>query len=242
MKNRLIAHRGDMTTYPENTLLALTEAAKLGYSFLELDIQFSKDLTPIVIHDDNLLRTVGLDKSIYDCSTEELVSYRVQTKQANTDELLTLATLERTVEILNAYPEITLFVEVKKHCMEHYDLDVVMDIILKDVKHAKFKVVIISFVKEVIEYTKAKSSYPTAWVLTQYDQTHQEIVNEMQPEYLFCNVEKINHPSELWKGSWKWALYDVLNPEFAYELLEQGVDMIETGDIVALNASEHFQE
>jgi len=33
----------------------------------------------------------------------------------------------------------------------------------------------------------------------------------------------------------------VLNPEFAYELLEQGVDMIETGDIVSLSSSEHFQ-
>lgn len=243
MKNRLIAHRGDMTTYPENTLLALTKAAKLGYLYLELDVQFSKDLTPFVIHDDNLLRTIGVDKNVYQCSTKELLSHRVlaTVNDVESNVLLNLATLEKTVEVLNQYPDITLFVEVKKHCLDHFDLDRVVDIIFNDVKEARFNIVIISFVKEVIEYASSKGSYRTGWVLSQYDQVHQAIANELQPEYLFCNVEKINHPSELWQGPWKWALYDVLNPEFAYELLEQGVDMIETGDIVKLSSSEHFQ-
>jgi len=242
MKNRLIAHRGDMTTYPENTLLALIEAAKLGYVYLELDVQFSKDLTPFVIHDDNLLRTTGVDKSIYECTSKELLSHEVlfDAKDAESNILLNLATLEKTIEVLNAYPDITLFVEVKKHCLEHYDLDVIVDIIFNDVKEAKFNIVIISFVKEVVEYAKSKHTHQTGWVLTKYDQVHQAIANDMQPDYLFCNVEKINQPSELWSGPWRWALYDVLNPEFAYELLEQGVDMIETGDIVTLSSSEHF--
>jgi len=182
MKNRLIAHRGDMTTYPENTLLALTEAAKLGYLYLELDVQFSKDLTPFVIHDDNLLRTTGVDKNVYQCSTKELLSHRV-ISPANDDEsnvLLNLATLEKTVEVLNQYPDITLFVEVKKHCLEHYDLEVVMDNIFSAIQEANFNVVIISFVKEVIEHTKTEGKYPTGWVLRKYDQVYQAIANELQ--------------------------------------------------------------
>ena len=79
MKNKLVAHRGDMTTYPENSLLALRAAAELGFSYLELDIQFSKDLTPIVIHDENLVRTTGIDKNVYECTTKELLSHRVLT-------------------------------------------------------------------------------------------------------------------------------------------------------------------
>ena len=62
MKDKLVAHRGDMTTYPENSLLALQAAAELGFSYVELDIQLSKDSKPIVIHDETLLRTTGINR------------------------------------------------------------------------------------------------------------------------------------------------------------------------------------
>jgi len=78
-------------------------------------------------------------------------------------------------------------------------------------------------------------------VLSKYDQVNKAIADDMQPEYLFCNVKKVNNPAALWEGPWKWALYDIMNPSFAYELLEQGVDLIETGDIVKLSNSEYFQ-
>lgn len=242
MKNRLVAHRGDMSTYPENSLLALTKAAELGFCYLELDIQFSKDIVPIVIHDNNLVRTTGIDKNVFECTTKELLSHRVLTSQKIEDvALLNIATLEKTVEVLNNYPEITVFVEIKRQCLEYVDLEIVMDTVLKDLEQAKFKTVIISFVREVVEQVKRKENIITGWVLNKYDRVNQAIANELQPDYLFCNVKKINKPTELWKGSWKWALYDITNPTFAYELLEQGVDLIETGDVVRLSKSEFFQ-
>ena len=82
---------------------------------------------------------------------------------------------------------------------------------------------------------------PTGYVLKKYDDKNFREAKDMQPEYLFCNVKKINQPDQLWNGSWKWALYDISNPDFAYELLEQGVDLIETGDIVKLSNSEYFK-
>lgn len=242
MKNRLVAHRGDMNTYPENSLLALTKAAELGFKYIELDVQVSKDLTPMVIHDDNLVRTTGIDKNVNECATAELLSYNVLTPQ-KTDEpaLLGIVTLEKTIEILNKYPDITLFVEIKRQILEYVDLEIITDTVLSDIKDAKFNVVIISFVKDVIDCVKRKSELPTGWVLSKYDAVNQAIATDMQPEYLFCNVKKVNDPSALWEGSWEWALYDIMNPTFAYELLEQGVDLIETGDIVKLNSSEYFQ-
>jgi len=220
MKNRLVAHRGDMTTYPENSLLALRAAAELGFSYLELDIQFSKDLTPFVIHDENLVRTTGIDKNIYEHTAKELLVHSLLSPLDDDESkaLLSLATLKKAIEVLNKFPEITLFVE-----------------------SAKFKFVIISFVKEIIEYVQQKEKYDSGWVLSKYDQVNQAIADAMQPNYLFCNVKKVNKPSKLWQGTWKWALYDIKNPTFAYELLEQGVDLIETGDIVKLNNSEYFK-
>jgi len=243
MKNRLVAHRGDMTTYPENSLLALRTAAELGFSYLEIDIQFSKDLTPFVIHDENLIRTTGIDKNIYESTTKELLCHNLLYPLENEESkpLLGLATLEKTIEVLNNFTEITLFVEIKRQALEYIDLEIAVDRVLKDLENAKFKFVIISFVKEIIEFVEQKDSYSSGWVLSKYDKVDQAIAIDIQPDYLFCNIKKVNQPSDLWQGPWKWVLYDIKNPTFAYELLEQGVDLIETGDIVKLNNSEFFQ-
>jgi len=135
MKKRLVAHRGDMETYPENTLLSLTKAAELGFNYLELDIQFSNDLTPIVIHDDNLIRTTGINKKVFECTTKELLLHNVLTP-IKTDEpaLLSIATLEKTVEVLNKYPDITLFVEIKRQSLEYVDLEILADTVLRDLE------------------------------------------------------------------------------------------------------------
>ena len=53
----IIAHRGLSGRFPENTLEAFRAA--LGTDGLELDITFSKDDCPMVIHDDSLERTTN---------------------------------------------------------------------------------------------------------------------------------------------------------------------------------------
>ena len=57
--NRIIvtAHRGFSGMFPENTLLAFNEAVKLGVDCIEFDLRATKDLVPIVLHDDTLDRT-----------------------------------------------------------------------------------------------------------------------------------------------------------------------------------------
>ena len=84
--------------------------------------------------------------------------------------------------------------------------------------------------------------YASGWVLSQFNEVNQKVAEDLQPDYLFCNVKKVNQPAELWQGPWEWVLYDIKNPRFAYELLEQGVELIETGDIEKLSKSEFFAD
>jgi len=241
--NRLVAHRGDMSTYPENSMLAFQAAIELGFTYLELDIQLSKDRVPIVIHDDNLKRTTGIDKNVRDFTADEINSIHLNssTQSENRNELLKINTLKQVVEKLSVYSKITVFVEIKRQSIEHFGLSQVVDQVLGAQMGAKFNIVIISFVDEVIEYVKSVQSYPTGFVLKKYNNKYLLKAKELQPDYLFCNIKKINKPSDLWDGLWRWVLYDITNPSFAYELLEQGVDMIETGDIKKFSTSEYFQ-
>ena len=101
--NRLVAHRGDMTTYPENSLLALSKAADQGLLYIELDVQLSKDLEPIVIHDDNINRTTELDQNVRDLTADELKSIPL-IYSSNSDlkeSMLNIPTLKQAVDVLN---------------------------------------------------------------------------------------------------------------------------------------------
>ncbi len=53
------AHRGASGHAPENTMAAFHAAVVAGADLIELDVRFSSDLVPVVIHDRTLARTAG---------------------------------------------------------------------------------------------------------------------------------------------------------------------------------------
>ena len=56
---KLIGHRGVKDLSPENTLNSIQLAFKLGLKWIEVDVKISKDLIPILLHDDILDRTTN---------------------------------------------------------------------------------------------------------------------------------------------------------------------------------------
>ncbi|KUO03998.1 glycerophosphodiester phosphodiesterase [Streptomyces caeruleatus] len=58
----VIAHRGASTYAPENTLAAVDKAAELGISWVENDVQRTRDGELVVLHDDNLKRTTDVEE------------------------------------------------------------------------------------------------------------------------------------------------------------------------------------
>lgn len=60
MNNLCVAHRGFSGKAPENTLAAIHMAAELPYvTWMEIDVQLTKDGVPVVIHDYTLDRTTN---------------------------------------------------------------------------------------------------------------------------------------------------------------------------------------
>lgn len=55
----VIAHRGDSSNRPENTLAAIAGALELGVSAVEFDVQLTRDGHVVVIHDAGLERTTN---------------------------------------------------------------------------------------------------------------------------------------------------------------------------------------
>ena len=69
---KIMAHRGYSAKAPENTLPAFKMCMDEGFSAAELDVQMLGDGTIIVMHDDNLKRTTGLNKNVWEVTYDEI--------------------------------------------------------------------------------------------------------------------------------------------------------------------------
>ena len=69
---RVCAHRGFSKAAPENTMAAFGAAVALGAAEIELDVRFSKDGVPVVIHDDFLERVSNGTGVVQDFTLKEL--------------------------------------------------------------------------------------------------------------------------------------------------------------------------
>lgn len=67
-------HRGGDEKKTENTLEAFQYSSDLGFTFMETDVQYTKDGEVVVFHDIDLKRIAGLEKKISELSLKEIKS------------------------------------------------------------------------------------------------------------------------------------------------------------------------
>lgn len=69
---KVFAHRGFSGRYPENTMLAFEKACEAGADGIELDVQLTRDGEIVIIHDESVLRTTGVEGSVSGFTLEEI--------------------------------------------------------------------------------------------------------------------------------------------------------------------------
>lgn len=74
-KVTITAHRGASKGAPENTLSAFELAIENNADVIELDVRQTKDGEIVVMHDESLKRTCGVDKKVGKLTYEELLEY-----------------------------------------------------------------------------------------------------------------------------------------------------------------------
>ena len=73
----IIAHRGDLSVAPENTLPAFLGAFRQGADAIELDVRLTKDDHLVVFHDRNLRRITGENRLVTNATLAEIRSLDV---------------------------------------------------------------------------------------------------------------------------------------------------------------------
>ena len=107
---RIIGHRGARGEAPENTLGGFQYIHDLGIRAVEFDVRQLRDHELIIMHDDNMLRTTGIDQALYPLNSTQLDTYNQAHIWLDWEKQVT-PTLQQALQIMQDFEH--LEVEVK---------------------------------------------------------------------------------------------------------------------------------
>lgn len=214
-KTWLVAHRGDQDGGVENTLAAFELATESGAQFAECDIQFTRDMIPVVIHDDSLKRLcdLALHVSLLDLIDLEELCY----------PYCKLLPLSKLLAWLERNPQLTLFIEVKPDIRARLDDSEIAALLTKQLPGTLLpRIVLISESGKILDACRAQLNCRTGWVAEGDDRA------ESRLDYVFMPYSEATS-IEAWHGKGvKVGLYTVNDAELAHEMIQLGADLIET--------------
>src|SRR5262249_52953948 len=104
-------------------------------------------------------------------------------------------------------------------------------------KEAQAQCVVISFDLAAVLRARQAGGVAIGWVLDRYDAHSRLKYEASQPEYLFCDLEKLPAEGSLWHGPWQGAIYGIESMASALALAGRGVHYIETMAVQAMSAA-----
>lgn len=230
----LIAHRGNAAEYPENTLPAIRSALDLGVRHVEFDVQLSADRQPMLLHDSSLKRTAGIDRDALQMTLQELAEISVNEEQRFHKRFtdVGIPTLAQTVNVLESHPAATAFVQLKRASLRAFGHELVVRKVCDVLKPIARQCVIISSDLAAVHYVRQVSSYRIGWVLPEYTTLSALKCEALAPDYVFSDYQLLtDNTAKLWRGPWRWALYEVTSRKLALELATRGARLIQTVEV-----------
>ncbi|WP_372597461.1 glycerophosphodiester phosphodiesterase family protein [Amphritea sp.] len=233
LADRLVAHRGYASRYPENSLLAIERALASGAKFVEVDIQLTADLEPVLYHDRDMARLSGADNKIQLLTYDELERYSLHNPVAFSDrfEDEPISHLQHLVNLMLHYPEVTFFVEFKRVAIETFGVESCVERSLPLLALVKSQVVLISYSRALVDRVLL-DGWQAGWVSDQFPASGWWQSFIRPPHYLILNytgLRNVDLPAE--KRGWpevSVVLYEVADAELARTLFARGADLIET--------------
>lgn len=234
--DKLIAHRGYQKKYPENTLIAYQKAVEAGATFVETDIQFSADFVPMLYHDQTLDRVSGVEGRVRDFTAKALLQLPAHEPQRFGDNFIKekIAPLSALVEVLQANPQVTAYVELKEEGIAHTGQQSVLARVLAEMESVIGQVILISYDHECMALAKQNGFPKVGAVLRLWSDRHQLRLPSFIPDCVFCNRRKIPENADLSQLPWPLNIYEINRPEMAKYWLERGASQVESFDIGGL--------
>lgn len=227
---KLVAHRGQQTRYPENSLLSLAEAVTAGACYVETDLQLSLDKVPVLYHDRNLRRISGRKGAVHDYSFADLMQIPAHEPQRFGDRFIEqkITPLSDLIRLLAVNPQVHAFLEIKRCAIDQHGIETlyqrVSDLLIPVVNQCT----LISFSVPFIQHA-AQTAWPSLGVVVEHwRDINSTRVKEIQPQYIFCNHKELPRSGSIGITGSKVVVYEIDQAQMAIDLHRRGADMIET--------------
>ena len=223
-----IAHRGYASAYPENTLIALEAAREAGASYVEVDIQLSADLVPILFHDRDLQRLCQQTGSIHDYRFSELEKFNVSDVEKFADKYVNnkLTTLQDFINYLKEHDELKAFIELKRSMIEKFGEEQVLKVVLPMFAGMQQQISFISYNQSILKTIHDSSDYTTGIVVDEWKEYVKSAA--WNSEWLFCSADGLPEDNAELEIKSKIAVFEVGNVGLAKHLLAKGIFHLET--------------
>ena len=197
-------------------------------------MQLSADRQPLLLNDSNLKRTAGIDRNALEMTAQELAEVSVNEEQRfqgrYTD--VGIPTLAQAVSLLATYPAATAFVELKRASLRAFGQEIVVRKVCEMLKTDRAPVRDHLVRSAAVHHVRQVSSYRIGWMLPEYTNLSALKCEALAPDYVFCDHQLLTEStSQLWRGPWRWAIYEVNSRKLAMELAARGARLIGTTSI-----------
>lgn len=228
--DHLVAHRGYPARLPENTLPSIEAALQAGARYLEVDVQLSRDGEVVLFHDRELQRLCGQAGAVHDYNWQQLQGLHVHmhTDATDTPPDISIPNLHELVALLQQHPDVTVFIELKRISLEQFGIDAVVQRVLPQLQPIANQAVVISYGLEALQRVRQICGYPIGVVIDAWSMREQSEIQNLKPEYLFCELESLPLEGELVCEDCKLVLFECTDPQQAVSLLQRGASLIET--------------
>ena len=225
----LVAHRGWQRRYPENTLIAVHGALSTGARFVEVDVQLSADREPVLFHDRTLTRICRRRGAIHSYDYKTLQQFSAYEPERFGDRFLgtPIAHLRDLIALLLQFAEAHLYLEVKKTAVLKFGQADVYDSLFAHIESIRPRCTLISFDHDFLQYAGARGWPRVGPVLNAWKEIETPAIAALQPAVVFCDA--LDLPAgDLHGAPYPLVVYEVQDPALASDLLQRGVQRVET--------------
>lgn len=225
---QFVAHRGYAKHYPENTFTAITAAIRAGAKNVEIDIQFSKDGKPFLYHDVSLQRVSNRNASIFDLTSDELLQLPAYEPERFSEQFIgvPIADGDEFSIMVEVRPFIHFFIELKEESIQQFGREYCLKS-LSQLFSQYDNVTLISFDLEACLLAKTEYGFKKTGLVIEDWNNRNQLIHDYQADIIFVDTDLLPEQGEL-KAVCPIAVYEVDTPEMARQLLQRGIDKIET--------------
>lgn len=239
--SQLVAHRGWRLRYPENTLVGIEAAIQAGARHVEIDVQLTADHVAMLCHDHALLRICGVDRDICQLPRTELAGLSAYEPERLGDRFLgtPLSALSELVTLLQRYPDVRLYAEIKRHSLRVFGADSVLHSVLPDLHALRGRCYVISFDVPVLEQARRAGWKHIAPVLIDLEQLRTERMTQLAPDMVFCDSDLLTEGTSLKTFPYPAAVYEIDRYDDALHWFDEGAALVETfaiGELIAAHS------